>query len=289
MEKRLSPPDKINRIRSSLKNFIVIILSAGKGQRFGQITKNIPKSLIKLERLNSVPILEHLIMSFFELGVKKICIIRGHLGIKIVHFIENLISERNYLKEIIKVIDSGTLYKKGALYSFSSIFNYLNSFHEEDKFIVVPGDTIFETRLLHHIKGILMENLELLRNYPLIFYKECSFDDHDINPSQKSISIVKGEKKKSLEYLKTIESITTRELKIKDKVKQIIPLFIFNYPCMRKIQKTCKEFEGNTLREIINFFINQEKEKFLLRRVDSSLRFHDIDTIEDLKQFEGIS
>ena len=55
--------------RQKLSLMKAIILAAGKGKRFGNITKSIPKPLIKLGQLS---LIEHNIVLLKEYGCKKL-------------------------------------------------------------------------------------------------------------------------------------------------------------------------------------------------------------------------
>ena len=53
-----------------------IIVAAGVGSRLGELTKELPKSLIDI---NGKSIIERQILSFKKFGIDNIVIIRGHI------------------------------------------------------------------------------------------------------------------------------------------------------------------------------------------------------------------
>ncbi len=72
--------------RQKLSLMKAIILAAGKGERFGDITKSIPKPLIKLGQLS---LIEHNIVLLKEYGYKDIVINVSYLHDAIIDFLGN--------------------------------------------------------------------------------------------------------------------------------------------------------------------------------------------------------
>ena len=53
------------------KNLVVVVLCAGEGKRFQEITHEIPKPLIKLETLNNIPLLQYTLNNLVSEGILK--------------------------------------------------------------------------------------------------------------------------------------------------------------------------------------------------------------------------
>ena len=64
----------------------VVILAGGLGTRLGQLTKNTPKSLIKV---NNKPFIEWQINYFIDQGIKSFLLCLGHYSDQIIEFIKN--------------------------------------------------------------------------------------------------------------------------------------------------------------------------------------------------------
>jgi len=150
----------------------VVILCAGEGKRIKDLTKDIPKPLLKIEALNNKSILHDTINKLVSLGIKNVMIVKGHLGHKIEDFVESLINSNSELKYIIKLIDSGTRYKLGPLYSFLSITKSNLDVENIPVYLVIPGDTIFQEDLLNSILNVVMDNIPSIKHHPFVFYKD---------------------------------------------------------------------------------------------------------------------
>ena len=125
-----------------IKNLTVVILCAGEGTRIKELAKDIPKPLLKIEALNNKTLLHDTINNLISIGINRIVIVKGHLGHKIDEFINSLIKNDTNLGSKIKIIDSGTQYKLGPLYSFLSITNNEHIFEKDHIYLVIPGDTL---------------------------------------------------------------------------------------------------------------------------------------------------
>jgi len=288
--KQLSPPEN-----DLFSKFILVILSAGEGKRFGSLSDTLPKSLIELKHWNDIPILQYTLERFHEFGIQQYYIIMGHLKEKIVQFVEDLFAKNPFFKGKITLLDSGMEYKKGPLYSFYSIFNHLTKFKEENYFMIIPGDTFFEQSLLKELKKTILMNEPLLTSFPLLFYHYCSLMNeesenfHDSETLSKKISIVGSKKQESGEYLEKIELRSVQNLrKERDAkmIKQIIPACVFNFKFMQEIITSRQEIQGTTLRDLLNFFASKKGEKILVREIKYSLPIFDIDRLSDLQEFE---
>lgn len=109
-----------------------VILAAGKGERLGVITQQIPKPMI---RIDGKPILEHNILMCKENGIEDIVINLHHLPSVIREYFGN--GERlgvriNYSHEHELLGTAGTI---------KSLSKYI----EDDMFVVIYGDNYFDS------------------------------------------------------------------------------------------------------------------------------------------------
>lgn len=120
---------------NSENNFNVIILAASQGD-LGVLTKEIPKTLIKIK--NDKTILDNQINSFNKFGIKNINVVRGFAKEKF--HIKNL----NY-------IDNDDFMKTSELYSLYLAKNFI-----QNNTIITFGDIVFKEYLIN----ILLETTE---------------------------------------------------------------------------------------------------------------------------------
>ncbi len=112
------------------KNVNAIILAAARGDKFGEITKEIPKTLIKI---NGKPILSTQVDLFNQVGVKDITVVRGFAKDKV--FLNN-----------IKTVDNDEYACTKELYSL-----YLSRKELNENTIVSYGDIIFKSYILNDL------------------------------------------------------------------------------------------------------------------------------------------
>ena len=110
-----------------------VILCGGEGSRLGNITKKIPKPLIKV---NGKPFLEHQINHLKKFGFKKFLLLCGYQGKKFVSKYKNN-------KNIKVIVEREKFDTGGAL---------LNSVKKlENKFLLYNGDTFADFNFNHFI------------------------------------------------------------------------------------------------------------------------------------------
>lgn len=117
-----------------------VILAAGPGRRFGNLTKYIPKPLLPVANR---PVIKRLLKTLENVGIKETIIVVGHLGDKIIKEInasENLNLQIRYIK--------ANQYTKGPIFSFLSTINELLG----EDFILCPADCLVSP---HTIKKLL--------------------------------------------------------------------------------------------------------------------------------------
>ncbi len=283
MRIKLFPPE--NDIRNKIT---AILLCAGEGIRLKEVTRTIPKPLIKIESLNNDTILGHSINNLANLGIKRIAIVKGHLGEKIEEFICSLKKSDPNLENKLETIDSGTQYKLGPLYSFLSITKNKTIFKNEFNYILIPGDTIFQLNLISQVISLAINNLSLIQKFPLIFYRKINTEALKENLKyKKKISIADVEKTGSRKLLKEIKQLELQYHHKPNFIRQVIPLFIFSYNFINEIIEAEKKSSVHTIREIINSIIKENRKAFAIK-IDKNYEFYDIDYKIDLINYNDI-
>lgn len=274
-----------NKLR---EKFTSVILCAGEGVRAKNIARSIPKSLIKVNSLNNRSILSLIISNLVELKLSPIVVVTGHLGEQIEAFLTSPQIKNQISKESILAISSGARYKLGPLHSFLSITTNKQIFKDDKIFIVFPGDTVFDNKLLQEVLDLLLENYSLLKDNSIIFYRKIRADDliqrhKKYYPNQKiTISYLKIEEKGLKAIIKEISQKQLKLFSNEEFINQIIPIFIFNYAYVKEIQVLASSVKFSYIREVVNFIIKKNK-IFLALSVNPEYNFYDIDTHLDLK------
>ena len=193
-----------------MENLTSVILCAGEGKRAKGIADDIPKPLIKVESLKNQSILTILISHLYRFGIKPIVIVTGYLGKQIE---KNIISSqaKNISKsETIIIINAGNRYKLGPLHSFLSITGNKQVFKTKELFLVIPGDTIFDYKLMEEILNLLKENYDEANQNSIIFYRrttKIALNKETENyklMSNRMVSCVRTKEKGSKQYVKEI-------------------------------------------------------------------------------------
>jgi len=277
---------ELSQPKNNLKDKLsVIILCAGKGTRLKKITKNLPKPLIKIESLNNSSILNYTINSLLKLEIKKIAIVVGYLGDIIRKVISILLEENHSLQDKLIIIDTKNQYKLGSLYSFLSITTNKLFFNPNFNYLLIPGDTIFELPLLEEILSIISKNFKLIQSYPFTFYRKIDLDTFkEFYRGKNSISVAEVEEIGLEMNLKKIYQVKLKNFYSKEEINQLIPLFVFNYGIINEILKLKKKVPVKTVWESLNYVIENKKKVFAFE-VESNYNFTDIDSIEDLTNF----
>jgi len=265
-----------------------IVLCAGQGLRLNDITQTIPKPLIKLKYVNNKSILEDTIHKLLQLNLKKIVIVKGHLGFKIEDFLIKYKNQNKSIKDCLISIDSEEKYKLGPLFSFLSITNHRNIYNEGNLYLTFPGDTIFQLKLLKTVFNFLRKNIDTVRTIPLLFFREIKVDVLIKNQNLKQISTISTRKKENNLYLEEINQCNLEELSKSDFVTQIIPIFFIPFEFIKLMKCNVKNLSYNTLREFFNHSAKDNKD-ILAVKINKNLNFYDIDYKEDISNLEFLN
>lgn len=136
---------------TSGKDVNAIILAAAKGDKLKELTKDIPKTLLKI---HGKTILSHQIDSFNQIGIKDITVVRG--------FKKNKIKTTN-----VKFIDNDIFESTTELYSL-----YLAKKEIKENTIVSYGDLIFKNYILN---DILNDNSDIVIVVDADYKKEKNY------------------------------------------------------------------------------------------------------------------
>ncbi len=270
-----------------------VILCAGEGVRLKDVINSAPKPLLKIKSLKNNSILQNTISNLNKLEIEKIAIVKGHLGNKIDEFVALLTKNDDNLKEKLLIVDSGKEYKLGPLFSFLSFTKNKKVFLKNKVFVVIPGDTLFNFRLLKEITNYLLKTFNPIQEYPYSFYRIIKASKLKKNFNKKIISVSEIEKMGKMEFLKGINQIELQYLTKNAKVKQIFPLFVFSYNFIQDIIKLLdlmgfkKDTSIQSIREMINLMINKGK-KVLSVKLPEKFDFYDIDYKTDITNIEKI-
>ena len=282
MEIQLSPLNP-----KFMENLTSVILCAGEGKRAKGIADDIPKSLIKVKSLKNQSILTILISHLCKFGIKPIVIVTGYLGKQIENEIISSQAKNPDKGETLIIYNAGNRYKLGPLHSFLSITRNKRVFKTNELFLVIPGDTIFEYKLLEEILNLVKENYTKFNQNSIIFYRRTNKLALNEEPANfrlmrnTLLSCIRTKKIGSKHYVKEIYQRNIDALSDEEDFNQIIPVFIISYDDVKNFENLANKIKLNKIVDAINSSIKRKIE-FLACRVRSDENFYDIDTALDL-------
>ncbi|MFX1573453.1 MAG: sugar phosphate nucleotidyltransferase [Promethearchaeota archaeon] len=263
-----------------------IILCAGEGKRLKKITKSLPKPLIKIDKLNKIPIINHILNNLIDLEINHIAVVIGYLGDTIRKAISSLKKSNNFSQINVVVIDAKNQYKLGPLYSFLSITKNKSFFSSNYYYIVIPGDTVFDKDILKEILDLLSKNYNLIHDSPFIFYRNIKLKVlKQIYKKSRLVSIAELIKVDSNVVLKRISQVKIKDIISSDEINQIIPIFTFNYNFIQEILALSDHIHLKTIWETFNYMIDNSR-KIYAFKINSNKQFYDIDSKDDLKNLK---
>ena len=143
-----------------MTNFNLMILAAGYGTRMKELTKSIPKPLLKI---NNKELLFNNIEFFQDLGCKKILINTHYLYDQIESFIK-----KNYFNKNINIIFEPFLLNTGG--GIKNALNYL----ENENFIVTNSDILWKEENKKDLKDFILR-FEEIKTCKLLLIKRDNF------------------------------------------------------------------------------------------------------------------
>ena len=228
-----------------------IIIAAGSGRRIPEISKTIPKSLIKI---NNKSILKRQIDLMRSLNINEISIIKGFKSNKI-----------NFKK--IKYFINKNYKKNEQLDSFFTAKKWFT-----DDLLVTFSDIIYE-------KSILEKIIKNKNNFSIVVQKNWKQKykdrfDHPVNQADKVF--VKNNKVVNIGKNLSINKTNGEFLGIFKIHKKTCSTFIKEYEFLKKIKKTNK-------LQIHNFFNYLIKKNISIKPVYVNGKYMEIDTYNDYK------
>ena len=215
-----------------------MILAAGLGKRMKPLTLEIPKPLLKIGKHN---LLERAINLLIENGVEEVTINVHYLGDQIKKFIE----EKNY-KINISISDE----KDNLLDTGGGILKGTSSFDDNDPFIVINPDTLWNKNYNQEIKNLSKLYFKEKKPCMLVVNKNLSFDksfNGDFTLSGYEIS-----KEEKNQFIYTGLQIMNRRVFSKEDVKIFSMNKIWNQLIKEKnllgMQSTQDFYHLNTLK-----------------------------------------
>lgn len=190
----------------------VVILAGGLGTRMGEMTKDIPKPLVKV---GGKPILEHSFELLCKKGIREVYLLVGYKKEMIIDF-ANSVKEKYALK--INYIQDK---KPGVINALSLLPNTLS-----DQFILMLGDMIYEELPVIKSKGsvLFVDKINNAKNQAIveidngrvkgIFYNKSDIDGEFIGHIGLSIY-----SKKIIDYCK---AAATEEVQLSDIINSMI-------------------------------------------------------------------
>jgi NDP-sugar pyrophosphorylase family protein len=278
---------KLSPLKNDVKEKLaIVILCAGEGTRLKHITKTIPKPLIKIKHLKNISILHYLIINLIKLEIKRIGIVIGHLGSSIRQFISTIEINNPPIKDKLTIIDSKDQYRLGSLYSLLSITKNRYFFTPGTHYLILPGDTIFDFKLLEDVLTKILGNFNSIQDHPLVFYRKIKSKKlKETFRLDRLISIADITQLDSEAKLKRISQSRLMEIPSDQILNQLIPIIMLSYENINEIQKLNQEILHDTIWKTVNEFVFRGK-KVLSFEIKKIHKFYDIDYESDLKNLK---
>ena len=131
-----------------------VILAAGMGRRLGELTKGNTKCMVEV---NGVTLIDRLLGQLTKLNLKKVVIVVGYEGDKLINYIGDRFAD----KLNIEFINNPIYDKTNNIYSLALAREYL----VEDDTILLESDLIFDDKMFSLILDNPYPNLALVAKY----------------------------------------------------------------------------------------------------------------------------
>ena len=174
-----------------MKEKIAVVLCGGKGTRMGDLTKNLPKPLLKI---HGKPIIWYSIKTLILYGFNKIIFPLGYKGDKIKKYLNKEFSNQKKKFHFIETGVNSSVSKR--------IYMIKNTIPENSNFFMINSDTIFnfniDKMLKYHIKNsswLTLSSVDLAVKWGLIIFDRHNLVDFDRKRTISNLRI-KGNNKK---------------------------------------------------------------------------------------------
>tara|TARA_Y100001970_G_scaffold291827_1_gene430526 strand:+ start:1151 stop:1879 length:729 start_codon:yes stop_codon:yes gene_type:complete len=128
-------------MKKFLKRFSMIILCGGRGKRLGEITKRIPKPMVKI---GGKPIIQHKISYYISQGIENFTFCLGYKG----KILEKFLSKKNL----------NGYFSHGGVNTGILKRIYISSYPLSDHIIISYGDTLAKINFNHLMKSHIKSN-----------------------------------------------------------------------------------------------------------------------------------
>lgn len=277
---------KLSQPENNLEDVSVVILCAGKGTRLGNLTSDRPKPLLKIFSKTHETILGYTLSQLKRYNLGQIGVIKGYLGDQIEKFVQRMKEKEKILQNKLLTIDAKDYYDKGPLFSFWSITKKNQFYNADHYYLVLPGDTYFESKLLDHLFSSIERISNVLLNAPIVYYRSLTksqlskkFIGEDAS-EEKAISHIKLKGTHNTD-LKKILTSKVNSFSEGEKINQLIPIVLFSYETLEYIDEIIKDTAFKSLRDVLNHLIKAGKPIFTIK-IPSKYQFYDLDTKADI-------
>jgi len=222
-----------------------VILAAGFGKRLGKYTENVPKTLLKINKQDTI--LSRLIKTLKTAEIEKICIITGFQA----EYIKKYVKDSNFHN--VKVIEALN-YEQGPIFTFRKA----REIEFKENFLLIPSDIIIQDKFL----GAFIRAHET-SDFGIPYTKEGDLDKNNILYINEEDSIVVGFNKPILQ--KPHVKVTP------------IPTVILNSKIFRFVDLAIK-LKHTRVIDTLN--LGLEHDKMILAKDFSGVEWLDVDTTE---------
>jgi len=233
-----------------------VILAAGIGSRFGDMTKDMPKAMLDI---NGKPIIGHQISKLLRFGITNITICVGHQKEKIIDYCRN-----EFKGAKLNFIENNNYLKTNNMYS---LYLAKECFENQD-FILLNGDALFDNRIIETAK----ENV----GKALAFFDSGNFDAEELK-----LKITDG---------KTSE-IMPKKSDMNNSDGATIGVFVFNRQASNALLKDMEKviFDEKKQNEWFEYSLNRifKTTEFIPTDV-KGLKWIEIDDKQDLERSQSM-
>jgi len=243
---------------------IAIILAAGSGTRISKYTKNIPKSLVKV---NGKSIIEYQILALREAGIQKIIVVTGHYSEKFTLNEVTFVKDENYMNHDI-------------LGSLMEARKYI-----QNELLILYSDIIFDSKI---IQEILYSKDDIVIGVDLNWEKH--YEGRTEHPKSEAENVLLNSSNKIIEIRKNIQKnngVIGEFIGIIKLTSNGSKLFVKKFDEISK-RHTSKFHEAPSLLKAYLTHMIQEliDSDIQLTPIFISGKWCEIDTIQDLRNAE---